>query len=770
VLTGAQDRTARLWDLSSGRLVRIFGGGDFILYSIESASFSPDGRYLAATTEFQKARVWEVETGKLVRVLSGHESWVKKIAYSPDGRSIATASADGTVRIWDAWVSGSAWSGRPTIGDAIGVLVGHRHVIDQVAWSRDGTRLLTGSLDRTARVWDPNMDHQRLALISPAGAFTSARYTPDGTIIATGSTDNTARLWEAATGREIAVLAGHSAMVDDAVFAAGGRLLATYSADGTIRLWDASTHKLMHVLNIGSRVRGVAPRPDGSQLVSWSDDKILRVWEIASGKEVRRLEGHTNFIQDVEWSPDGARIVTASMDKTARMFSGDTGQQLAVFTGHSAFVNTASFSADGQRIVTSSWDGTARVWNAGTGDQLLVLGGHADRVEQAWFSPDDAKIVTASADGSMRLWSSITGELLNRIVIGSGVISARFSRDGSRLVTADLNFGAHVWDVATGAEIATVSRHRGPLHTVDFSPDGRRFLTSSVDGSARVFDAPSTIDAPSAVLVGRARAVRPLSEGDRHSYFLDEDFEVSVASRVPASRCDQLAANPYDPLKLSKGIPLNALPAQAAIDECTKAVEAEPQTPRYRYQLGRALEATRQFDEARARYEQAVAAEYPAAFMNLGMLYLNGRGVQKDATRAAELLRKAFSTNVVVAGGQLATALSESPDQEMRDESNRIWTEAARRGDPLSMLHFAKASEGGGGAAAAPLGSALKLYAAAEWLFDKAGDRESAAQPRARRATIARALPADQVARTWVEVEAEEAALKDLAAYKGHVQ
>jgi hypothetical protein len=116
------------------------------------------------------------------------------------------------------------------------------------------------------------------------------------------------------------------------------------------------------------------------------------------------LSGHDNLVAFAAYSPDGTRIVTASEDKTARIWDARTGKQLAVLSGSGDRVNSAAYSRDGARIVTTSYDKTARIWDARTGSQLAVLSGHGDIVQSAGYSPDGTRIVTGSEDKTVRIW------------------------------------------------------------------------------------------------------------------------------------------------------------------------------------------------------------------------------------------------------------------------------------------------------------------------------------------------------------------------------
>jgi TPR repeat protein len=155
----------------------------------------------------------------------------------------------------------------------------------------------------------------------------------------------------------------------------------------------------------GYFVQSAAYSPDGTRIVTASNDKTARIWDAGSGKQLAVLSGHGDIVLCAAYSPDGTRIVTASNDKTARIWDAHTGMPLAVLSGHGDIVQSAAYSPDGTRIVTSSYDKTARIWDARSGKQLAVLG-HGDIVQSAAYSPDGTRIVTASNDKNVRIWDA----------------------------------------------------------------------------------------------------------------------------------------------------------------------------------------------------------------------------------------------------------------------------------------------------------------------------------------------------------------------------
>jgi sugar lactone lactonase YvrE len=265
--------------------------------------------------------------------IKDHAGWVNAVAFSPEGQRLASASLDNTVRIWDTGT-----------GRAVRTLKGHTQNVLAVAFNPDGKRLASASMDGTVRLWDADSGRQVGIIKSQAqpgqGGVNSVAFSPDGKRLASASYDHTVRVWEADSGREI----------------------LTIKSDGVYT------------------VHGVAFSPDGKRLASASGDGTARVWAADSGREILALRGHTGAVNGVAFSPDGKRLATASADRTVRVWDVGNGRQLLTLQGHTSEVWGVAFSPDGQRLGSASTDRTARVWEADTGRELLALKGHSDRV------------------------------------------------------------------------------------------------------------------------------------------------------------------------------------------------------------------------------------------------------------------------------------------------------------------------------------------------------------------------------------------------------
>jgi WD40 repeat protein len=476
VATASFDKTARIWDVASGTTAVELHGHTGTVWS---AAFSPDGGRIVTASDDKTARLWEVGSGHIVTELYGHTGPVNSAAFSPDGGLVATASDDGTAALWMAGT-----------GELVARLRGHTRGVTSATFSPDGGLVATGSQDGSAALWDVSTGRQTAELRAHTNTVWNASFSPDGKLLATASGDGTARLWAVSTASVMAELRGHADMVWTAAFSPDGRLIATASADKTARLWDANPGgKVAELRGHTDWVNSSAFSPDGSLVVTASSDKTARLWEAASGNVVTELAGHSDVVWSAAFSPDGRWLATASADMTGRVWEAATGQLVAELRGHRERVRGVTFSPDGRLLATAGFDDTGRVWDASTGKAVAILSGHTDWVRSVAFSPDSKIVVTASEDRTVRLWEAATGRAVAQLPEhAGGVRSASFSPDGDILITGGFDKVARVWQIATGQLLAELRGHTDPVNSASFSLDGRWIVTAG-DTTARVWEA-----------------------------------------------------------------------------------------------------------------------------------------------------------------------------------------------------------------------------------------------------------------------------------------
>ena len=418
ILTASRDRTAKLWDATLGKLIVSFEHQDGLLRGgslissnrdYDGAEFSPDGARILTASADKTARLWDAASGKLIASFD-HQDGVSAAKFSPDGARILTASADKTAKLWDA---------------ASGKLIASFAHQDTVRWaefSPDGARILTASWDKTAKLWGVAPGELITSFAHQDGVQWAA-FSPDGARILTASTDKTAKLWDVALGKLIASFA-HQDGVSAAAFSPDGARILTGSADNTAKLWDVASVNLIASFAHQDTVKAVAFSPDGARILTGSADKTAKLWDPTSGKLIASF-AHLDEVNAAVFSPDGARILTGSADKTAKLWDAASGKLIASF-GHEDGVIHVAFSSDGARILTGSADNTAKLWDVDSG-KLVASFTHEDTVRRVAFSPDGSRILTASTDNTAKLWDAASGELITSFAHQAGVYCVAFS-------------------------------------------------------------------------------------------------------------------------------------------------------------------------------------------------------------------------------------------------------------------------------------------------------------------------------------------------------
>jgi WD40 repeat protein len=309
-------------------------------------------------------------------------------------------------------------------------------------------------------------------LVIPAGA-PAADALPKGALLRIGTT----RLH-------------HTGSVINVVFAPDGKSLASCGNDSLIRLWDAATgQEIRRFEGHKGSLEGLAFSPDGKMLLSGGADGTARLWDVATGKELRQLAGHRGTLTAI-FSPDGKTIATkGGQDAVGRLWEAATGKELHTFKVARDTGSPLAFSPDGKTLAIVHPDFSLRLLDSTTANELQTFAGHGEALNSLDFSPDGKVLASAGGDGLARLWDVATGKELRQLRGHDGVVcSVHFSPDGKLVATAGLDKTVRFWDAKTGEELRRAAGHTSLVSEVAFSPDGKVLASAAWDHTVRLWD------------------------------------------------------------------------------------------------------------------------------------------------------------------------------------------------------------------------------------------------------------------------------------------
>ena len=285
------------------------------------------------------------------------------------------------------------------------ILKAHRGYASTIAFSPDGQTLISGSDDKTLRVWEVSSGKLIRTLAGHRDAVFAVCFILDGKDIAAGSGDMDVSLWHLAKGHRYDILRGHSGGVLALAYDTNKRILASGSGDNSVRLWQLPGNQLIHVLEKHRHpVRSLAFNHNGTILASGSEDFTIKLWDTKHGRFTTNIIGHTDAVIALAFNPQGNLLVSGSQDDTIKIWEVNTSEAIHTLTDHSHWVRAINFSPDGRLLVSGSADKTIKIWEAATGKLLHTLVGHSDWVKDIAFSPDGRLLASAGGDSIVKLW------------------------------------------------------------------------------------------------------------------------------------------------------------------------------------------------------------------------------------------------------------------------------------------------------------------------------------------------------------------------------
>jgi WD40 repeat protein len=298
---------------------------------------------------------------------------------------------------------------------------------------------------------------------------------------------------------EVRCYKGHTGWVYRLVVTADGKYII--SSGDHLRVWELDTGKELRKFAPGAWAWGLSVSRDGKRLLASHSDNSVRLYEVSTGKELHKLVKHTNQVWAVTLSPDGKRAVTGALDRTLHVWDADTGKHLRAFENVTDFPRCGAFSPDGKKVVVGHYSGgnaetsagTVRIWDVETGKLERSAGGHTGAITAVAWSRDGKWIASSSFDRIVRIWDARTLKEHRRLTVSPrGSDGVAFTPDARRVVTTGwgADTSVRIWDIASGKELRRYDGHTGSALCVAVTPDGKGAVSSSTDGTLRLWPLP----------------------------------------------------------------------------------------------------------------------------------------------------------------------------------------------------------------------------------------------------------------------------------------
>ncbi len=482
LLSAGSDRFIRIWDLATARLRD----------SIPTAprrplelAFNREGSLLAASLSEGGVATWEYPSRHPAQSFLGHvpQPPVPGVTFLPDGR-LASGSWDQHIRVWAA------------SGDSIRTLgPGYGTDARYSAWSdveadpqgrylagvgRDGLHLWN------LADWKERSFHEHTTDV-PALAVGR-----NGDLIVTGSADRTLRLWDPSTGKVLAVWLGHTGAVRSVDFSADGKTVVSSGDDGTVRVWDVDKALASVALLADGAPYVVKWSPDGRQLAIANHAGVIRIWDPATGRPIREFKASDEPIVVLDFSPDWRRVLVGSNRAgPLGVWDVESGTPLLLLADTAIAVSDAVFSPDGGRIITAGRNGRLRVWDARTGREMAEVGRDSSSKavpSRLQWSQDGRTLLVGWDDGAIGVIEPEHWALRGRWSLGAGGITALLRVPGkSDFVIGTSTGSLIVWDSRSGKALRRWKGHAERIYGAAFDPAGRRLITTAADGTAKLW-------------------------------------------------------------------------------------------------------------------------------------------------------------------------------------------------------------------------------------------------------------------------------------------
>jgi WD40 repeat protein len=412
--------------------------------------------------------------GSLMFSLVGHTARVRSVALAPNGLQAISGSDDRTVRVWDL-----------RRGVLERTLTGHSDWVRAVAVLRDGERVVSASDDRTLRVWRiATGKEERIADVH--GWIRALIALPDGKRVASVS-DDRVMIWNLDLAVVESVFRDHRGEVNCIAVSPDGQLLVSGGNDRLLRVWRLGQISPVRILRgHRAKVTALSVTSDGQTVLSASADGSILRWDLNDEEEspFRVVVHRINGVRSLATVPNGTSVIAASDDHGLHIWNLADGKE-RVLEGHSECVNAVAVTPDGRCAVSGSDDSSLKVWDLSRTSEPAITHEHGDRVRGVGVTPNGETAISSSDDHTMRIWDIKTGTATKILENHHSVFA--ITPDGTKVVSGGFWGGCRVWERQSGVQLLGFERHTDRVVSIAVTPDGKRVLSSSDDSTIRLW-------------------------------------------------------------------------------------------------------------------------------------------------------------------------------------------------------------------------------------------------------------------------------------------